>query len=188
MTDENIDLIDHEITIDNYIKVTLSIPKKLTAIELKGIMLKASQLLKMSEITVSTEVRRPYKKRENTLKDKIVLELVNMMETRDRNTSKVKIFKAFGEKHTISYTDVAKRYYYLMGHGLLPKSGSKIASEIKRLNEWVSDAEKMLIDMHKAGENRRDIADAINKKFNTTFVDRSISDKTYKLKKDGILK
>ncbi len=119
----HIDLIDHEIVIDQYVKVTLSIPKKLTTIELKGIMIKANQLLKMSEVTVMPGPKRTYAPRRANIewKDELVQELVDDMKSRDSDTSKVKVMRAFGEKHDITEKDVAKRYYYLMGHGLLPK-------------------------------------------------------------------
>lgn len=121
---ESVDLIDHEINIDDYVKVTLSIPKKLTAIELKGIMIKANQLLKMSEVTVMQGPGKHYKQRRAVIewKDSLVQELVNVMQTRGPDTSKVSVMRTFGEKHDMSSSDVSKRYYYLMGHNLLPKS------------------------------------------------------------------
>ncbi len=119
----SVDLIDHEINIDDFVKVTLSIPKKLTAIELKGIMIKANQLLKMSEVSIVQGPKRTYAARRANVewKDAMVQELVDDMKSRDSDTSKVKVMRAFGEKHDIIEKDVAKRYYYLMGHGLLPK-------------------------------------------------------------------
>ena len=133
MTENNgmhTDLIDHEIAIDDYIKVTLSIPKQLTAIELKGIMIKANQLLKMSEVTVLAGgiPSRHYKPRRANVewKEGLVEQLVNAIEARDRDISKTKIFRTFAEKHKLTEKDVTKRYYYLKGHNLLPaESGSK---------------------------------------------------------------
>lgn len=120
----HIDLIEHEIDIDDYVKVTLSIPKKLTAMELKGIMIKANQLLKMSQINIAQGPSKHYAPRRASVEwnDSLVQELVNVVEARSANTSKTTVMRIFGEKHDITEKDVAKRYYYLMGHNLLPKS------------------------------------------------------------------
>lgn len=52
------ELIKHRVEIDQFTAVELSIPKILTAMELKGLMMKASQLFKMSEVTMDETPRK----------------------------------------------------------------------------------------------------------------------------------
>lgn len=49
MENEQTEIIEHIVEIDNYLSATLKIPKKLTAIELKALMMKANKLFNLSE-------------------------------------------------------------------------------------------------------------------------------------------
>lgn len=119
-----VELIDHVVNIDEYVKVTLSIPKTLTAVELKGIMIKANQLLKMSEITVGLGAPKQYKPRRPVIAwtDNMMQELIDNIAKRGSDLTKSKVMRTFAQKHSMQMNDVSKRYYYLMGNNLLPKA------------------------------------------------------------------
>lgn len=51
-------LIEHEVIIDRYTKITLSIPKQLDATELKSLMTKANKLFSLSEIEIQSKGTR----------------------------------------------------------------------------------------------------------------------------------
>ena len=50
---ENNELINHEVVIDKYLTATLSIPKKLTSLELKALFMKANKLFNLSEVEIA---------------------------------------------------------------------------------------------------------------------------------------
>ena len=55
------ELLEHEVVIDEHIKVTLMIPKKLSALELKALMVKSNKLFNLSEVPIISE-KRKYKR------------------------------------------------------------------------------------------------------------------------------
>jgi len=59
------DLIEHTLEIDNYISASVKIPKVLSAIEFKGIMMKVDKLLKLAESPIVE--RKKVKTREDEL-------------------------------------------------------------------------------------------------------------------------
>lgn len=46
------DMVEHTVEIDEYISATIKIPKKLTAIELKALMVKANKLFNLAEVPI----------------------------------------------------------------------------------------------------------------------------------------
>jgi hypothetical protein len=61
MEQETIEKISHKIIIDEYIEVTLKIPKVITAMGLKALMLKANKLFNLSDALVEeTSKKRSY--------------------------------------------------------------------------------------------------------------------------------
>lgn len=52
-TEEENELIEHKIEIDEYVSATLRIPKVLTAIELKALMIKANKLFNLADVPLA---------------------------------------------------------------------------------------------------------------------------------------
>lgn len=56
------ELVEHTIEVDEYTNVTLKIPKVLTPIELKSLMMKANKLFNLSEVPMRVESSLRYPK------------------------------------------------------------------------------------------------------------------------------
>ena len=50
------DFVEHEVEIDDYITATLKIPKVMTAMDLKSLMVKANKLFNLSEVPIVARV------------------------------------------------------------------------------------------------------------------------------------
>lgn len=60
--DTDIEIVEHEVEIDDNISATLKIPKKMTAIDLKSLMLKANKMFNLAEVPIMAK-RNGYAKR-----------------------------------------------------------------------------------------------------------------------------
>ena len=49
------ELVEHIVDIDQYVSVTLKIPKVMTALELKGLTMKANKLFNLAEVPIVQE-------------------------------------------------------------------------------------------------------------------------------------
>jgi hypothetical protein len=66
------EMIEHEVVVDDYITVKLKIPKVLTAMDLKGLMMKTNKLFNMSEVAIQQpSTRKKYVKFSDDIKDEI---------------------------------------------------------------------------------------------------------------------
>ena len=63
MENDETDIIDHIVEIDSHISATLKIPVRLSAIELKALMVKANKLFNLSETPLMDIQKRTYQKR-----------------------------------------------------------------------------------------------------------------------------
>lgn len=194
---KNMDLIDHEIAIDEYVKVTLSIPKKLTAMELKGIMLKANQLLKLSEISIqSVQQRGSYKKRREGLgsvwKEGMLAELVGMIGSRGERT-KASIFKEFANKYGMTEHDADKKYYYEQTCRRLPAGTTPKATRASHAlghkgsgkKIWTDEMVKLLKLRKKENKFIQDIVKEINEKFKVNLTQEQVKTKWGNIKSRG---
>ncbi len=184
-------LIEHEIEIDDYVKVTLSIPQKLTAIELKGIMIKANQLLKLSEISISTQQPGTYKKRREGLgsvwKEGMLAELVAMIDGRG-STTKASIFREFADKYKMLPHDADKKYYYEQTCGRLPKGAMLKAHKPRSIGSkkiWNSEMVDLLTLRKKENIDIQVITDEINDKFKLSLTPQQVSTKWGNIKSRG---
>lgn len=183
----HIDLIDHEITIDEYVKVTLSIPKKLTAIDLRGIMLKANQLLKMSEISIPQQPMRTNVKRGIGLvwKEGMLAELVGMIERR-KDMTKSSVFKEFSTKYGMTPHDADKKYYYEQTCGRLPKASSgKGRHTGSRQRIWTEEMVNFMQTQKKDNKNIQQVTDSINEKFKLNLTQEQITSKIGNIQNRG---
>ena len=64
-----IELLEHEIVIDEHIKVTLMIPKKLSALELKALMVKSNKLFNLSEVPIINKKKYNHIFSDNMIRD-----------------------------------------------------------------------------------------------------------------------
>jgi len=61
------ELIEHVIEVDKYTELTLKIPLRMTAMELKGLTMKANKIFNLSDCSdTNTMVKRTYKTRATT--------------------------------------------------------------------------------------------------------------------------
>ena len=107
------ELIEHNIKIDDYTKVILSIPKEMDAMELKGIMQKANKLMSMSEISLKPRKKYTmsgkYSKENETGNSKWKAGRRGLF-TDEQSNQISKIRKANGINKAEGYRELAKKF------------------------------------------------------------------------------
>ena len=106
MTEDNEGMVEHKVEIDEYVSVTLKIPKVLTAIELKALMYKANKLFNLAEVPLvpGKGARQKYSKHDLETKKKIVKEYDKLATKEER--------EGLAKKYGMSTVDVSKTIYY----------------------------------------------------------------------------
>ena len=104
--DEKNEMIEHTIEIDEYVSVTLKIPKVLTAIELKALMYKANKLFNLAEVPLTPGKRPRQKYIKHDLEAK-----KNIVKAYDKSSTKEEK-EELAKKYGMSIVDISKTIYY----------------------------------------------------------------------------
>jgi hypothetical protein len=124
-------LIEHEVVIDNYISATLKIPKLLTALELKGLMIKAKKLYELSGNDI--HIKRPYNKKNSKKEKEVTIPL-----KAGKQNSAQKYIKWEDAQIKILKNEINKR-----------AEGESVMDAIRRVNKRIGYTEQQCFDKYK---------------------------------------
>lgn len=205
------EFVEHFIDIDELMELKMKIPKRLDALELKALMVKADKLFKLSEVTIapqeSTEPRH-YRKRNGKKSgwkkwtDDMLIELVAMNEQGIKATEIAeKINAKYGSEfdskmvwQKIWYLQRKKTYKSYIGKELgtsvvpVQEDGEQKKRMPPNSGKFSDEMKNKIVELENDGIDKREIRDTINKEFGTAFSHKQIVDKINYMRKQGEIK
>ena len=135
------EMIEHIVTISEYVQVKLKIPKELDILSFKGLMQQANQMFKLSDVPLETQtrIRQPRTKIGNE-REQELLRRYNSGE------DKKVLVQEFGLRNTTHLSQKAnyyKRKYNMVGVTTIATKGSR--------ERWTDGDKEKLIKLYKKG-------------------------------------
>ena len=176
------EMIEHRVEIDDYVSATIKIPKILTAMELKALMVKANKLFNLAEVPLvdSKPKYKPISNSSNITNDDLdVLDRIHehiegLKGSNSRNLWTQEMDDYVDEKKKQGYTNQAIANQLgltnkQLGHRLDYLTRFKKSKKATMFDKARND-DKAFIELHKTGMAITEIAKKLNRKPSSLYV------------------
>lgn len=146
MAEESEDIVEHIVEIDSYVSVTIKIPKRLSAIDLKALMAKANKMFNLSETPIIEKRRAKYLISNDEEKKKLIEKYQN---SSDEEKSRM------AQEMGISEKSLYQKVWSFKKALDMPTNDKRRESKRKYSNELVNK----LVSMVKSGISLKEISE-----------------------------
>ncbi len=194
------DYHEHIVEVSSHIEVKLKIPKRLTAMALKGLMLQSSKLMNLSEITIGEDIpKRKYKLRQPKFENNVTNKQNSKKGAQSPFSKEMDEYVTSNNKKGFSCSVITKPFNEKFGTnfsrlkiqgraGYLNMKKNKMSKSYKRRGArsiFTDEMNDYLIFNHKKRYSLVKLHEHFNKKFGTNFSKEKIRGRVKYLKATG---
>jgi hypothetical protein len=186
------ELIEHTIEVDEYISATIKIPKVLSALDFKSLMVKADKFFKISEPSIvqkqPLEIKKT-RKRTKTGRTKISKLTASKMKKfllKNLDVNYGELVVEFNNKFNTKYTrnQIAKKVLYLKRTKQIKIKDEKIPNKVGAKSTYSQSEIEFMQKRIKAGKSAASSKKIMERKFNKKYDSIKLSQKFWIIRKN----